>query len=219
MTLGKNDTRDLYRRRARRYDLAVQLYRLAGFRVSRYREDTVAALALRQGDTVIDLACGTGLNFRLLETAVGGGGRILGVDLTDAMLDQARERVREAGWGNVELIQSDLAEYEFPSGVAGVLSTLAITLVPEYDEVIRRGAKALRPRGRLAVFDLKRPEGWPEFLVRFAAWANSPFGVSLELEDRHPWESIRRHLKEVLFREYYFGALYLSVGEAPEEEP
>ena len=172
------------------------------------------ALLLRAGDTVIDLACGTGLNFPLLEDAVGQDGTIIGVDLTDAMIDQARERVEAANWNNIELVQADLAQYNFPSGISGVLSTLAITLVPEYDEVIRKAAEALEPGGRMAILDLKKPMHWPEAMVRFAAWLNKPYGVSLELADRHPWESVGRYLSEVLFREYYFGCLYLSVGEA-----
>jgi demethylmenaquinone methyltransferase/2-methoxy-6-polyprenyl-1,4-benzoquinol methylase len=100
-----------------------------------------------------------------------------------------------------------------PEDIDAVFSTLAITLVPEYDEVIHRASQALKTGGRFAVFDMKKPEGWPHWLVRFAAWLNSPFGVSLELAERHPWESIRNYLKEVTFQEYYFGALYLSVGE------
>jgi demethylmenaquinone methyltransferase/2-methoxy-6-polyprenyl-1,4-benzoquinol methylase len=90
---------------------------------------------------------------------------------------------------------------------------LAITLVPEFEAVISRGAKALRPGARFAIFDLKRPAGWPESLVRLGAWLNSPYGVSLELADRHPWEAVRRNLRQIEFREYYFGSLYLSVGE------
>jgi demethylmenaquinone methyltransferase/2-methoxy-6-polyprenyl-1,4-benzoquinol methylase len=215
MSLSKQETLDLYRKRARRYDFVANwIFRLAGFRVSRYRRDIVGALSLQAGDTVIDLACGTGLNFHLLQKAVGQGGKIIGIDLTDAMLDLARERVENAGWKNVELVQADLAEYEFPSGISGALSTLGITLVPEYDQVIHNCVEALVLGGRLALLDFKKPEHWPEWVVRFVAWLNKPYGVSLELADRHPWESIRRYLSEVLFREYYFGALYLSVGEA-----
>jgi demethylmenaquinone methyltransferase/2-methoxy-6-polyprenyl-1,4-benzoquinol methylase len=139
MALSKKETSDLYRKRAKRYDFAIWIYRLAGFRVNRYRREAVAALNLKPGDLVIDLACGTGLNFPYLERAVGEHGKIIGVELTDAMLDQARARVRTAGWKNVELVQSDLANYEFPAGVSGILSTMSITLVPEYDEIIKTG--------------------------------------------------------------------------------
>ena len=213
MSLAKGETRDLYRRRARRYDAAVRLYRLLGFRMDSYRRQTVEALALRPGDTVVDLACGTGLNFGLLQHAVGPSGKLVGVDLTDGMLSQAERRVSRAGWHNVELVQADIADYVIEQGAGGVLSTMAITLVPEFDAVIEQASRALRPGRRLAVLDMKRPGRWPEWLVRMAAWLNSPYGVSLDLADRHPWESVRRYLREVEYREFYFGALYLSVGE------
>lgn len=134
------------------------------------------------------------------------------------MLEEARARVEREGWDNVELVQADLASWEIPLGVQGVFSTLALTLVPEYDAIIAGATARLAAGGRLAIFDLKEPDAWPRSLVRLAAWLNKPFGVSLDLADRHPWESVRRHLVEVLFREYYFGALYLSVGEAPGAE-
>jgi ubiquinone/menaquinone biosynthesis C-methylase UbiE len=213
MALDKNETRELYRQRARRYDLAVKIYPLFGFDVERYRQDTVAALSLSPGDTVVELGCGTGLNFKYLQDKIGPQGKIIGVDLTNAMLAVARDRVVREGWSNVELIQADVSRWSMPQGVAGFFSTLALTLVPEYDLVIEHASHALRPGGRLAVLDMKEPANWPHWLVRFFAWLNKPFGVSLELADRHPWESIRQYLTEVEFREYYFGALYLSVGE------
>ena len=213
MTLDKKETQALYRQRAGRYDLAVKIYPLFGFDVERYRQDTVTGLALNPGDTVVELGCGTGLNFKYLENKIGPEGKIIGVDLTDSMLAVAGDRVARQGWDNVELVQADIANWSLPQGVAGCFSTLALTLVPEYDRVIERASQALRPGGRLAVLDMKEPAGWPHWLVRFAAWLNKPFGVSLELADRHPWESIRQYLTEVEFREYYFGALYLSVGE------
>ncbi|MCK4975427.1 MAG: methyltransferase domain-containing protein [Anaerolineales bacterium] len=213
MALNKHETRNLYRKRARRYDLSVQIYRLFGFDLRRYQQDTIASLALGPGDLVVELGCGTGLNFEYIQRRIGPKGKIIGVDLTDSMLDVARTRVAKEGWANVELVQADVAEWDMPRDVDGVFSTLALTLVPEYDDVIEKASRALRTGGRLAVFDMKEPARWPYWLVRFAAWLNKPYGVSLELTERHPWESIRRYLTEIEFREYYFGALYLCVGE------
>ena len=214
MAFGRHRLLSLYRRRADHYDLAVWLYRLAGFRVDHYRRLTVSSLDLGRGDTVVDLGCGTGLNFSFLQEAVGPEGRIVGVDLTDRMLDVAASRVEREGWENVTLHRADLSEYRAEGEVDGALSTFAITLVPEYDRVIRIVAESLRHGGRLAVFDFKEPERWPGWLVRFAAWLNRPFGVTLDLAVRHPWESVRAHLEEVEYRELYLGAAYLSVGEA-----
>ncbi len=129
------------------------------------------------------------------------------------MLDQAKKRIVDAGWKNVELVQADLATYEFPSAVSGILSTVTLMLVPEYDDVIRRGAEALVPGGRMAILDYQRPAHWPEWTIRFAARLNRPFGVTFGLADRRPRESVRSYLTEVLYREYYLGAIFLSVGE------
>ena len=219
MSGTSSTTRRLYRKRARRYDRSFWLLRAAGMRDGRYRRRAAKALNLRPGDTVVDLGCGTGLNFPHLLERVGPAGLVVGVDLTDAMLAQAAERVTRAGWRNVTLVESDVADYAFPAELDGIISTLALTLSPAFDDVIRRGALALRDGGRVAIVDLKKPEKWPHWLVRFAAWTQSPFGVSLDLAHRHPWESIRRHLHEVCFREFYHGAMYLSVGEKVGSDP
>ena len=212
MALDEQQTRELYRRRARRYDRTVQLYRLGGFRLRHYREQAALALGLRAGDTVVELGCGTGANFPWLEQAVGPEGRIIGVDLTDAMLHEAEERARREGWKNVELVNCDAARYAFPPGVNGVLSTFAFALMPAYDAIIRNAAEALAPGGRLATLDLKAPEGSPRWLLRLGIFLTRAYGVSADQADRHPWESVARYLDEVEVREFYFGVLRLTVG-------
>lgn len=215
MALDRDAVIDIYRRRARRFDLSERLYSLIGFRFEAYRRAAVAGLELRNGDTVVDIACGTGLNFPLLERAVGPGGRIIGVDATDAMLDQARRRVEREGWRNVELVACDAAQFEFPSPLGGVLSTFALTLVPEYAAVIERGSRALAPRRRWVVADLKLP-AWPgaRLFARALEPLFRPFAVTLDLAERHPWESMARHMKKVTMSERYFGFAYIATGEA-----
>src|SRR6201985_3125570 len=147
----------VYRKKARHYDLTSRLYPAPGYPQRPQRLRAVQALGLRPGDTVIDLACGTGLNFPLLQQAVGPGGRIGGVDLTDAMLARAQDRIKANGWSNVSLVQADAAGFDFPAGAGAILSTYALTQVPECAEVIAHGARALSAGGRWAVLDLKVP--------------------------------------------------------------
>src|SRR3954468_21736272 len=104
---------ETYRKSARHYDLTSRLY----YPQRAYRRRAVQALRLRPGDSVVEIACGTGFNFPLIEQAIGPAGRIVGVDLTDAMLAQAQRRVESSGWGNVTLVHADAAEFEFPAGV------------------------------------------------------------------------------------------------------
>ena len=213
MVLTLSQTRTLYRRRAPHYDRLVGLLGLSGARVTRYRRRAVEALGVSPGDTVVDIGCGTGRNFPFLERAVTDSGRIVGVDLTDAMLREARHRVDRAGWANVDLVESDAGDYELPGNIGGVLSTFAMTMFDDYDGVIRRAAKALRPGGRLAILEMKRPKAWPEGVVRFGSWLLRPFGVSSGYAERTPWESVRQHLDDVLYKEFYAGAIYLCVGQ------
>jgi len=210
----KADIIELYGKRARYYDFTANLYYLIGFRGWAYRKKAVDALNLHPGDTVLEIGCGTGLNFHLLEEAVGPDGRIIGIDLSSAMLDKARKRIKRYGWENIDLVNMDAASYEFPKGLGGIISTLAITLIPEYDRVIYSGAKALSPGKRFVIFDLKQPFRLPSWLVKVGAFITSPFGVNLELAERHPWESVERHLTNTSFTELYLGCAYIVVGEA-----
>ena len=123
MALNKNAVRDLYRARAGRYDISANLYYLIGFREAKYRKMALSALCLKPGDTAVEIGGGTGLNFQYTLQAIGKTGQLVGVDLTDAMLGKAESRIGRKGWKNVRLVQSDVAQYAFPSGINGIYST------------------------------------------------------------------------------------------------
>jgi ubiquinone/menaquinone biosynthesis C-methylase UbiE len=205
----------VYRKRAKWYDRDTLLLYLAGFRHWAYRKRAIQSLALQHGDTMVDLGCGTGLNFSLLQEQVGPRGRIIGVDLTDAMLDEARTRIAAHGWSNVELVKSDAAVYVFPAEADGILSTFALTLVPEFDDVIRSGALALLPGKRFVILDFKRPTGW--FMNRaaplLARLLTGPFGGTIEMASRKPWQSLEKHLALMQLTDLYLGGAYIAVGE------
>jgi len=210
--LSRDELIALYRKRAKRYDLTANLYYLIGFREWAYRKKAVSALRLERGDVVVEIGCGTGLNFGLLQEAVGPEGKVIGVDMTDAMLSKAREKIIATGWKNIELVRCDAAEYAFPEKVDGVLSTFALTLMPEYDEVIRRGAGALSAGGRWVVADLKLPESGLSRIAPILVPFCRPFGVTLDLASRRPWESLEKHMGSVVMEDAYFGFAYIACG-------
>ncbi len=205
-----------YRRKAKRYDFTSRFYPAPGYPQRAYRHRAVRALGLRPGDSVVDVACGTGLNFSLIEDAIGPGGRIVGVDLTDAMLAQAQRRIETNGWSNISLVQADAAEFDFPTHVDAILSTYALTQVPECGEVIARGAAALSGGGRWVVLDLKAPEHAPRWLAQAGTAVARPFGSIDEWVARRPWEAIRAAMQETLadvaWDELFFGTAFLAVG-------
>lgn len=174
------------------------------------------ALGLHPGDTVVEIACGTGLNFPLIEQQIGRDGRLIGVDLTDAMLAQAQHRIEAAGWSNVSLVQADGADFEFPTRVDAILATYPHALLPRTGEVIAHGAAGLSAGGRWVVLDLKIPNGLPRWLARLAV---ATVGRSSSLEDwvaGRPWEAVRSAMQETLadvsWTELLFGVAYLAVG-------
>lgn len=207
---------ELYRKRAGHYNVTANLYYLIGFREWAYRRKAVEALNLHGGDTVVEIGCGTGINFPLLHHAVGPEGKIIGVDLTDAMLEQAEQRVRKNGWSNVELMHSDAAAFSFPEQVDGVISTFALTLVPEYDRVIGNGCKALVPGKRWVILDFKLPSGLLSLLAPVGIFLTGPFGVQKELAERHPWESLSKYMTSISVTELYGGFAYIAAGERKE---
>ena len=86
--LSKKQIKEIYSDWADRYDLSLWLFNLIGFQYQFYRREAIKGLSLKLGDTVIDLGCGTGLNFSILQRMVGYKGTIIGVDLSESMLDK-----------------------------------------------------------------------------------------------------------------------------------
>ncbi|PHN01835.1 hypothetical protein CRP01_34930 [Flavilitoribacter nigricans DSM 23189 = NBRC 102662] len=88
-------------------------------------------------------------------------------------------------------------------------------MIPEYDAVIQRIAGTLLPGQRLALLGLKHPEKWPDWIIEVGIWLNKPFGVNREYESLQPWKPVQQHMNVLKFKEIYFGAAYICVGELP----
>lgn len=212
----KQEIIDIYRKRASNYDFTANLYYLIGYPEWRYRQHAIDGLHLEPGDTVVELGCGTGLNFSLVQQHIGPTGKLIGVDLTDAMLEQAQHRVEQQGWQNVELIQQDLAQYSFPNQVDAIYSTFALSLVPEAPAVIERGAQALVDDGRWSLLDFEIPAKWPDWLVGAMLLLVKPFTPTEDWVARKPWPQIKaamhRELTDLNEQNYYLGMTYIMSG-------
>ncbi len=207
---------ETYRKKAKHYDATAWLYPAPGYPHRAQRVRAVQALGLRAGDTVIDLACGTGDNFPLIEKAIGPDGRIVGVDMTDAMLACAQDRIEKNGWSNISLVESDAAAFDFPAEVNAILSTYALTQVPECAKVIANGAAVLSAGGRWVVLDLKIPDNTPRWLTQLGTSIVRRFASIDEWKMRRPWEAIREAMEEQMadstWTELFFGTAFLAAG-------
>jgi SAM-dependent methyltransferase len=115
----------------------------------------VAVADLHEGETVLDLGSGGGIDVLLSARRVGPAGRAYGVDMTDEMLALARANARTAGAGNVEFVQGTVEAVPLPdAAVDVVISNCVINLSTDKPAVFAEAYRLLRPGGRIGVADI-----------------------------------------------------------------
>jgi len=192
-----------YRRRARFYDLELALF-------EPIRRRAIAQLALKQGDTVLDVGCGTGLSLALLYQAVGAQGRIVGIEQSPEMIEKARQRVEQHGWRNVTLLCSPVESAEIPAHADAALFLFTHDIVRQ-GEAVANVVAHLELGARVVASGLKwaRPALGPANLFVLGAALHSV--TSLEGLSQ-PWSKLAETLSELRVESLLAGAVYICNG-------
>ena len=133
-----------------------KLYRLASVRSTAARRDRAfSRLDLADGETVLEVGCGSGVNFEQLRDSVGPTGTVVGLDFSPEMVQRATQRIRRQGWSNVHVIHGDairagLASEMFDAAIA----PLALSAMPDVQGALESIHETLQPEGRLVVLEL-----------------------------------------------------------------
>ena len=210
-TQTENNVIDIYNKRAKRYDTSTSLlYNFLGLKIKKHREAAVTALNLTEGNTVVEIGCGTGKNFPLLQRRIGSSGKIIGIDLTESMLNVARTKIEKNNWNNVELVNIDGAGFRFPQKVDGIFSTFALTMIPEYEQTIINCSYALGTGKKLVIMDFKMPSGFLSKFSKTLILLIRLYGGTLEMANRHPWEVMEKHFNKSIMNSFWFDMAYIA---------
>jgi SAM-dependent methyltransferase len=143
-----------------------------------------ATAHLKPGEIVVDLGSGGGLDVFLASKMVGPEGRAIGIDMTTAMIERARESAPKGGYTNVEFYQSTIDQIPLPdASVDCVISNCVVNLAPDKPAVFREIARVLKPGGRVAISDIALKHELPEAVAQsMAAYVGCIAGAIL-IED------------------------------------
>jgi arsenite methyltransferase len=138
-----------------------------------------ALAELKEGETVLDLGSGGGIDVLLSARRVGPTGKAYGLDMTDDMLALARENQKKAGAENVEFLKGEIEAIPLPdNSIDVIISNCVINLSADKDKVLHEAFRVLKPGGRFAVSDVVTRGAIPEAVLRnMLLWAGCIAGA------------------------------------------
>ncbi|MCP3930915.1 MAG: class I SAM-dependent methyltransferase [Bacteroidetes bacterium] len=200
------------------YDLTVEPH------YKEARKIGVDKLNLKEGDVVLDLACGTGPNLKHLSPLVGKTGLVIGLDYSKGMINKAKKKVAENNWENVILIQEDAREISKDQIAKycgreihfdNVISVLGLSVIPEHEEVFENTYALLKPGGNYVIIDI-----YADKFVPTSWWTKLLSRADLK---RKSWEFLEKKTSDFSLnnisknRHLHGGLLYIASGKKKNE--
>lgn len=208
------------------YDNFAPLYdagTISDFFYRQPRKTAVGELQLSRSDRVMDVFCGTGVDFKLLQEKIGTAGYITAVDGSKGMLDQATKRSRKIGLGesSIQFLQADLSSSEGIEKICAsikknrpksIMFSLGLTCLPNWHEFTSRVFDAAVPGTRLAIMDVYSEK--LSFGARFINWIGAA-------DCRRPvWQALQEKSQSFTWQEFRpFKVLDVSVIVASGTKP
>ena len=201
--MGFTYSLDFIRRRYSRLAAIYPVFEIVFALPRGIRAKAVEYMQLHEGDTALEVGCGTGRNLTHLVNAVGSSGHVYGVDCTQGMLARAHSLSQNKGWQNVVLLHQDAQELQLPNTVDGVLFSLSYSVIPDPRKALDRAWRHLRPGGRVVILDSPIPSGVSWRVARpYLFWLSRV--TVLGDPDSAPWQDFRKFTPHVEKQEFQF---------------
>lgn len=173
-----------------------------------YRKKAIASLNLTGNSIVLDVACGTGLNFKIIESYLRNDGRLVGVDLSPGVLKAAERQIIKRKWTNIELVNMSITDYEPGILFDAALCTFAMEIMPDYGAAVDKIFHLLKPEGKFAVIGMRLSSRMPYKLGNpFMEWFSRKFGAIDLHQDVAAY--IKSKCNEVDYEECFGGFYYI----------
>jgi len=197
--------REQYRRHAAGYDATAR-------RTMALRRRAIDWLGLAPGERVLDVACGTGLSLPLLAEQVGAAGQVVGVELSPEMLQQARERIRQARLAQVVLIESSMEDAPLQGAFDAVLFNYTHDVL-QSPRALANVFAHVRPGARVVAAGVKHPPAWLFPLRWVRLWKARRYLTTYRGLER-PWAPLEPYVEGMDVRPVMFNTNYVARARA-----
>lgn len=191
------------------YRFQAYIYDSTRWTILHGRRRAAATLDLRPNARLLEVGCGTGLNFPyLLDYLDPHDGHLVGLDFSAEMLARAKNRINRQNWSNVDLVQADAAKMSFDRPFDAIFFGYSLTMIPDWPASLDRAAELLVPGGRIVVLDFSRFLRWGPLAPLMRGWLRLN-----HVETLRPYEDgLRQRFDDVHVNYWLGGYNFTAVG-------
>lgn len=216
-------TKESQEKAIRYYDKISLFYDfISNWYYKKARNYAIGELKLKKGKTVLNVPCGTGVNFEYFQHYLGNSGSIIGIDLSKGMIDQAKRKIKQNGWDNIELDLKNVKDIDLAwltkyleqgrqIGIDAIFCDLGLSGFPEWRNTIDNMVSLLNPNGRIVILDWYLDK--PSLKGKFVKW------IGKGEVDRPLWQYLKTKVADFKVDDSFnYGGVFVASGTKPDEE-
>lgn len=212
-------TKENQEKAIRYYDKLSVIYDyISNWYYKKARNYAIEELELKKGQTVLNLPCGTGVNFKYFNEYLNNSGLIIGIDLSSGMLDKAKQKIEKSGWTNIDTELNNATKIDqkwldvYSNGqinIDAVFCDLGLSGLPEWRNIIDNMISILKPKVRIVILDWYLEK--PSLRGDFVKW------IGKGEVDRPIWQYLQTKVSDFKVDDSFnYSGVFVASGSKPE---